>query len=60
MSAPAAPPLDFVPKGLYIGGAWVGSAGDRTFETINPSTGEKLADVPLAELLLKDFDLKKQ
>ena len=43
-----APGLDFVPKGLYIGGAWVPAAGDTTFETINPSTGERLGEVPLA------------
>jgi betaine-aldehyde dehydrogenase len=43
-----APRLSFVPKGLYIGGAWVPPAAGRTFETINPSTAEKLADVPLA------------
>jgi betaine-aldehyde dehydrogenase len=44
----SAPPLGFVPRGLYIGGTWEPGAGDRTFETVNPSTGEKLADVPLA------------
>ncbi len=44
----SAPRLDFVPKGLYIGGKWVPSADDRTFETINPSTSERLAEVPLA------------
>jgi len=43
-----APPLNVVLKGLYIGGEWVPGAGDHTFETINPSTGEKLGDVPLA------------
>jgi betaine-aldehyde dehydrogenase len=43
-----APDLHFAPKGLYIGGAWVSPAGDRTFETINPSTGQKLAEVPAA------------
>jgi len=42
------PSLGFAPRGLYVGGEWVPGAGDRTFETINPSTGEKLADVPLA------------
>jgi betaine-aldehyde dehydrogenase len=42
----AAPPLDVSPKGLYIGGAWTPPAEDRTFATINPSTGERLADVP--------------
>ena len=40
--------LDFSPKGLYIGGAWQESASGETFETINPSTGEKLGAVPLA------------
>jgi len=43
-----APDLRFAPKGLYIGGAWVSPVGDQTFEAINPSTGEKLADVPAA------------
>ncbi|HET8578433.1 MAG TPA: aldehyde dehydrogenase family protein [Methylomirabilota bacterium] len=42
------PSLDFAPKGLYIGGEWVPGVGDCTFETINPSTGEKLGEVPLA------------
>jgi betaine-aldehyde dehydrogenase len=44
----SAPPLHFVPKGLYIGGEWTPGSGDQTFETINPSTGEKLGEVPLA------------
>lgn len=43
-----APRLDFAPKGLYIGGQWVAAAGDERFATINPSTGEKLGEVPLA------------
>jgi betaine-aldehyde dehydrogenase len=43
-----APRLGFAPKGLYIGGQWTSSEGDRSFETINPSTGEKLDDVPAA------------
>ena len=43
-----APRLSFAPKGLYIGGTWSAAEGDRTFETINPSTGEKLDDVPAA------------
>jgi betaine-aldehyde dehydrogenase len=42
------PPLNVVVKGLYIGGEWVPASGDQTFETTNPSTGEKLGDVPLA------------
>ena len=44
----ATPPLDVALKGLYIGGAWVSPAADGTFVSINPSTGEKLADVPAA------------
>jgi betaine-aldehyde dehydrogenase len=40
------PKLDFTPRGLYIGGAWVDPAGGGTFETINPSTGESLGRVP--------------
>jgi betaine-aldehyde dehydrogenase len=44
----AAPPLGFAPRGLYVGGAWLAAAGDATFETINPSTGERLGEVPLA------------
>lgn len=45
MSAPA---LNFTPKGLYIDGQWVAPADGQTFETINPSTGETLGQVPLA------------
>ncbi len=44
--AVTAPRLDFTPKGLYIGGAWVAPHLGKTFATINPSTGEKLADIP--------------
>jgi betaine-aldehyde dehydrogenase len=43
-----APPLNFTPKGLYIDGQWQASADGQTFETINPSTGERLGEVPLA------------
>ena len=41
-----APRLDFAPKGLYIGGGWVAPQLGKTFATINPSTGEKLAEIP--------------
>jgi betaine-aldehyde dehydrogenase len=44
--AATAPRLDFTPKGLYIDGAWVAPHLGETFATINPSTGEKLADIP--------------
>jgi len=37
------------PTKLYIGGQWVSSAAGRTLPVINPATGEKLADVALAD-----------
>src|SRR5436305_6501182 len=33
------------PIKMLIGGQWVGSASGKTFDTINPSTGEVLAKV---------------
>src|SRR3989442_2046319 len=33
------------PKKLFIGGRWVEAASGKTFETINPATGEVLARV---------------
>jgi betaine-aldehyde dehydrogenase len=42
------PQLNFSPRGLYIGGRWVGPAEDKSFASINPSNMEKLADVPAA------------
>ena len=42
------PDIGFKPRGLYIGGAWQDTADGRTFETINPSTGRKLGEVPYA------------
>lgn len=42
------PEMNFRPKGLYIGGKWVSSAGDKTFETINPSNSQSLGEVPYA------------
>ncbi|MFQ5546507.1 MAG: aldehyde dehydrogenase family protein, partial [Acidiferrobacterales bacterium] len=41
-----APEMNFRPKGLYIGGEWVASAGNKTFETINPSNAQSLGEVP--------------
>jgi betaine-aldehyde dehydrogenase len=41
-----APSLAFAAKGLYIGGGWVAPQLGKTFTTINPSTGEKLAEIP--------------
>jgi betaine-aldehyde dehydrogenase len=42
------PEIGFRPKGLFIGGAWRPAAGEETLESINPSTGERLGEVPLA------------
>jgi hypothetical protein len=44
----AAPKLDIVPRGLYIGGRWVAPAEGGSFASINPSTMETLADIPAA------------
>jgi betaine-aldehyde dehydrogenase len=41
--------LDFTPKGLYIGGDWQESSSGKTFESISPSTKDKLGDVPMAD-----------
>lgn len=43
-----APGFNFKPKGLYIGGQWLSSASDKTFDTINPSNGQRLGEVPYA------------
>lgn len=46
---PAKPPdLDFEPKGLFIGGEWVAGSSGQTITTINPSNGDVLGEVPLA------------
>lgn len=42
------PNLNFSPKGLYIDGKWCEATEGKRFETINPSTGEKLAELPFA------------
>jgi len=42
------------PKKLFIGGKWVESASGKTFATLNPSTGEVLAQV--AEGGAEDID----
>ena len=43
-----APEINFRPKGLYIGGEWVSSTGNKTFEAINPSNSQSLGEVPYA------------
>lgn len=42
------PALDFAPRGLYIGGEWQEAADGGRLESINPSTGERLGEVPVA------------
>lgn len=42
------PDLDFTSKGLFIGGEWVKASSGQTITTINPSNGDLLGDVPLA------------
>jgi betaine-aldehyde dehydrogenase len=42
------PDLGFAPRGLYIGGKWEPAADGRTISHVNPSTGQRLPDVPLA------------
>ncbi len=41
--------VNFTPKGLYIGGQWSPSASGRTLTSRNPSTGDVLGEVPLAD-----------
>jgi acyl-CoA reductase-like NAD-dependent aldehyde dehydrogenase len=52
------PDLGYQPKGLYYGGRWVEATSGKTFQSINPSTGTKLGDVPYADA--KDVDLAVQ
>ena len=54
-SPPPSPPfLDGRPKRLLIGGQWVEAASGQTFPSVNPSTGEVIAD--LAEADATDAD----
>ena len=54
MSTPAHPFLDGKPKRLLIGGQWVEALSGRTFESVNPATGEVIAQ--LAEGGAEDVD----
>ncbi len=45
------PSLNFIPRGLYYGGRWHQSQSGQEISTINPSTGEKLGCVPVANVL---------
>ena len=42
------PDLGFKPKGLFIGGEWVEAQSGERITTINPSNGDVLGEVPLA------------
>ncbi len=42
------PDLEFKPKGLFIGGDWVNASSGSTIVTTNPSNGDVLGEVPLA------------
>jgi betaine-aldehyde dehydrogenase len=42
------PELNFTPRGLFIGGEWQEAAEGGRLESINPSTGEHIGEVPLA------------
>ncbi len=42
------PELNFTPRGLFIGGEWQEATEGRRFESINPSTGESLGELPTA------------
>src|SRR3954467_1726824 len=46
--SPAARDFTAGPKRLLIGGEWVEAADGRSFETIDPSTGEPICEVALA------------
>ncbi|GGV34520.1 aldehyde dehydrogenase [Actinomadura cremea] len=53
-AAPAPPFLDGPPKELLIGGRWTGAASGATFPSVDPSTGEVIAE--LAEAGPQDAD----
>lgn len=53
MSAEA-PALSFIPRGLYFGGRWHQSPSGQQISTINPSTGDILGCVPVADV--RDVD----
>ncbi len=42
------PNLGFTPKGLFIGGEWLSARSGESITTINPSNGDVLGEVPLA------------
>lgn len=42
------PELNYTPKGLFIGGEWVSASSGETITSINPSNGDVLGEVPIA------------
>lgn len=42
------PDLGFTPKALFVGGEWVSAGSGEAITTINPSNGDVLGEVPLA------------
>ena len=48
VKAVAEPDLGYKPRGFYYGGKWEAPATNATFVSTSPSTGRKLAEVPLA------------
>ena len=44
----AEPDLGYKAKGFYYGGKWEAPASNHTFVSTSPSTGKRLAEVPLA------------
>lgn len=48
MTQVAEPDLGYKPRGFYYGGKWQAPATDATFVSTSPSTGRKLAELPLA------------
>jgi acyl-CoA reductase-like NAD-dependent aldehyde dehydrogenase len=55
------PGLSFAggPHKMLIGGQWVSAASSRTFATVNPATGEEIAEVPYAEAVDVDRAVKE-
>jgi aldehyde dehydrogenase (NAD+) len=47
-----------VPTQLFINNVWVDSLDGETFETLNPATGEKIADVSSAKAADVDVAVK--
>lgn len=41
--------LEKSPKQLFINNEWVAAHSGKTFETLNPATGQPLAEIALAD-----------